>query len=71
MNCKYSEIDNCARMPEAPGQEPVAGNGLVVPRVQRLSSQVLLNGANEVEIEHRGVLYRLRQTSLGKLILTK
>nr|WP_295782330.1 hemin uptake protein HemP [Rhodoferax sp.] len=37
----------------------------------RISSQTLFAGANEVEIEHKGALYRLRQTSLGKLILTK
>jgi hemin uptake protein HemP len=37
----------------------------------RISSQALFSGANEVEIEHKGALYRLRQTSLGKLILTK
>ena len=28
-------------------------------------------GAQEVEIDHNGAVYRLRQTSLGKLILTK
>lgn len=27
--------------------------------------------AHEVIIEHQGATYRLRQTSLGKLILTK
>ncbi len=36
-----------------------------------ISSESLLAGANEVQIEHRGALYRLKQTSLGKLILTK
>ncbi len=39
--------------------------------VARISSEQLLGGAQEVQIEHRGALYRLRQTSLGKLILTK
>lgn len=28
-------------------------------------------GAREVQIVHRGVTYRLKQTALGKLILTK
>ena len=37
----------------------------------RLSSRTLLGGRQEVEIDHDGVVYRLRQTSLGKLILTK
>jgi hemin uptake protein HemP len=39
--------------------------------VARFSSHAIFAGALEVEIEHNGVLYRLRQTSLGKLILTK
>ncbi|CAN1500955.1 Hemin uptake protein HemP [Burkholderiaceae bacterium] len=37
----------------------------------RLSSAWLFRSAKEIEIEHRGDLYRLRQTALGKLILTK
>ncbi len=37
----------------------------------RLSSHAIFAGAREVEIEHYGALYRLRETSLGKLILTK
>ncbi|WP_411910550.1 hemin uptake protein HemP [Paucibacter sp. DJ1R-11] len=36
-----------------------------------MSSQVLLADRREVEIEHAGQIYRLRLTSLGKLILTK
>jgi hemin uptake protein HemP len=40
-------------------------------QIKRLSSKLLLSGDSEVEIEHRGQLYRLRQTALGKLILTK
>ena len=39
--------------------------------VQRIDSTRLFAGAQEVQIEHRGVLYRLKQTALGKLILTK
>ena len=39
--------------------------------IVRYSSQAIFAGANEVEIEHQGALYRLRLTSLGKLILTK
>jgi hemin uptake protein HemP len=38
---------------------------------RRLTSTQLLDGATEVEIEHRGAMYRLRLTSLDKLILTK
>ncbi|MCE9660518.1 MAG: hemin uptake protein HemP [Burkholderiales bacterium] len=36
-----------------------------------IASDVLFAGANEVQIVHRGSLYRLKQTALGKLILTK
>ena len=37
----------------------------------RIDSAQLLRGASELLIEHRGTVYRLRQTALGKLILTK
>ncbi|MFM2346441.1 MAG: hemin uptake protein HemP [Pseudomonadota bacterium] len=43
----------------------------VHPPAPRLSSRDLLGQAREVEIEHEGMLYRLRITALGKLILTK
>ena len=36
-----------------------------------IPSESLFAGADEVQIEHRGALYRLKQTALGKLILTK
>jgi hemin uptake protein HemP len=36
-----------------------------------VKSESLFGGAIELLIDHRGVVYRLRQTSLGKLILTK
>lgn len=39
--------------------------------VRRLASDAVFAGAAEVLICHRGVDYRLRRTSLGKLILTK
>jgi hemin uptake protein HemP len=38
---------------------------------KRINSTELFGGAREVLIEHSGVLYRLRHTSQGKLILTK
>ena len=40
-------------------------------KVSRLLSHAIFAGAQEVEIEHNGAVYRLRQTALGKLILTK
>lgn len=41
------------------------------PGIARITSRQLFDAADEVEIEHNGILYRLRRTSLGKLILTK
>jgi hemin uptake protein HemP len=38
--------------------------------VRRIAISELLRGAREIEIEHAGRIYRLRLTSLGKLILT-
>lgn len=43
----------------------------VLPQRKRISSLDLLANEREIEIEHAGQLYRLRLTSLGKLILTK
>ncbi|MCW5609319.1 MAG: hemin uptake protein HemP [Rubrivivax sp.] len=37
----------------------------------RLRSPDLFGNAVEIEIEHDAQVYRLRKTSLGKLILTK
>jgi hemin uptake protein HemP len=51
-----------------------AAQGKAVPGsggVLRITSKRLFAGENEVEIDHNGTPYRLRQTSLGKLILTK
>ena len=36
-----------------------------------VKSESLLGGTRELLIDHRGVVYRLKLTSLGKLILTK
>lgn len=41
------------------------------PTHRRIASAELMSGAREIEIDHRGELYRLRCTSNGKLILTK
>lgn len=49
----------------------VASTPAPVAARRRLSSQALLGNEREIEIEHAGQLYRLRLTSLGKLILTK
>jgi hemin uptake protein HemP len=39
--------------------------------VRSITSQQLFGEFPEVQIAHAGAVYRLRQTSLGKLILTK
>lgn len=38
---------------------------------QVVDSARLFGGASEVLIDHHGVIYRLKRTALGKLILTK
>ena len=50
---------------------PTALRGQAPTVPKRLDSEALLAGAREVEIEHQGAVYRLKLTSLGKLILTK
>lgn len=57
-----------ARPPAEAGLAPPLSN--TAPR-RRISSQALMGQEREIEIEHGGQLYRLRLTSLGKLILTK
>ena len=56
------------RNPPAPRRADAAG---VRPQPACICSDTLFAGANEVHIEHRGAIYRLQRTSLGKLILTK
>ena len=55
-----------------PGPHGAAAAGTAPGTTARLSSRQLLGESGEVEIEHDdGAIYRLRRTSLGKLILTK
>jgi hemin uptake protein HemP len=49
----------------------VPAGPLPAPPLPRVSSGALLGSGREVEILHGTQLYRLRLTSLGKLILTK
>ena len=71
MNSNHNVTDRREplRFTEAPQSD--AGTGSLTEAPIRVSSRSLLSGAQEVEIEHHGAVYRLRQTSLGKLILTK
>ena len=59
-------------LPHTPAAPPArhALHAAVAAR-RRISSLDLLANEREIEIEHAGQLYRLRLTSLGKLILTK
>jgi len=55
------------------GVSPVAASPTVMGGRQGgpIASEQLFAGATEVQILHRGALYRLKLTALGKLILTK
>jgi hemin uptake protein HemP len=52
-------------------ESPRAESSAHTPQPARWSSQALLGGRQQIEIEHNNAIYRLRVTSLGKLILTK
>jgi len=69
MSSSHHTVANCDNPEELP--KPVQGEAASTGGVVRIFSRVLFSGAREVEIEHKGAVYRLRQTSLGKLILTK
>jgi hemin uptake protein HemP len=64
-----------ARAAQAPTATPPSSGparpGVPAPAVRAIASEALFGGACEVQIHHRGALYRLKQTALGKLILTK
>ena len=61
-----------------PGENP-RNSGIAAPlsagsaphNRRRIASQTLFDGQVEIDIQHFEQVYRLRQTSLGKLILTK
>ncbi|MFG6433264.1 hemin uptake protein HemP [Roseateles sp. LYH14W] len=54
--------------PPKPQPAPPAAVG---PQARRIDSATLLGPQGEVLIQHQQQVYRLRVTSLGKLILTK
>jgi hemin uptake protein HemP len=55
------------------GQKPFPGQTAQAPAAPRreITSVELLGGAREIRIRHAEEIYTLRQTSKGKLILTK
>ena len=54
-------VPHVPHAPHAPNEAPA----------RRWRSSELLGARQEIEIEHGAITYRLRLTSLGKLILTK
>jgi len=68
MNSKDSAV--AGEMLPGSGQQPEQPLRALVPR-RMTSTRELLGGGTEVQIEHNGEIYTLRQTSKGKLILTK
>jgi len=68
MNSKDSAV--AGEMLSGSGQQPEQPLRTLVPR-RMTSTRELLGGGTEVQIEHNGEIYTLRQTSKGKLILTK
>lgn len=72
MTTSVSPSDDPPR-PAAAGADadPRGAPGAVADAGRAIVSESLFAGAKEVQILHRGSLYRLKQTALGKLILTK
>jgi len=66
MSLRPSSFDASARAADV--ESPAVPN---LPQRRRIRSDDLFSGEREVMIEHAGELYSLRQTSKGKLILTK
>ena len=63
--------DNKRPLLASTGADKMLVDTPLLRNVPRIASIVLFGSTRELEIEHNGILYRLRQTSLGKLILTK
>ena len=68
MNTKPMEYSSDMLL--APADKPGPKSISATTRRQ-FASRDLLGGGNELHIEHNGEIYTLRQTSKGKLILTK
>ncbi|WP_133701248.1 hemin uptake protein HemP [Roseateles toxinivorans] len=65
-------MDTSSHCPDAATGQPQAPRHVETnPPPARWTSEILLGGAREAQIDHQGCTYRLRLTQLGKLILTK
>ena len=62
---------NRSKSQEGPRPGAHAGVDRVLRPRREVSSAELLGGGREIYIRHAGEIYTLRQTSNGKLILTK
>jgi hemin uptake protein HemP len=67
MNNKQSGIGDGMAL----GGVQVEPKSRALPARRMTTTRELLGSGNEVQIEHNGEIYTLRQTSKGKLILTK
>ena len=59
------------RAPAPAAPPPQGGAAATLAPALRVSSAQLFGAALELQIDHHGAVYRLKQTALGKLILTK
>jgi hemin uptake protein HemP len=69
MNAKT--ISLAGEMLMTPADKVVECRNMSAAMRRQLASRDLFGGGNELNIEHNGEIYTLRQTRQGKLILTK
>lgn len=67
----HDPADRAAPPSSLPGEGPPRAAVDIAREIVPITSDALFGRASEVRIAHRGAIYRLKQTSLGKLILTK
>ena len=73
MGSRKLTVESAMGQGKAPGGVSASNSELseAPDGIRRISSAELLEGDQELVIDHDGVHYRLRRTSNGKLILTK
>jgi hemin uptake protein HemP len=68
---RFSDLYHSTEPQQRLGTLPTRSDSCQSASIFSITSQALFAGADELEISHQGSRYRLRQTALGKLILTK
>ena len=63
--------DQTPKIGNKPEKEPVSARSAYADQLRVLPFEELAGSSEEVWIENRGQIYRLRRTKQGKLILTK